>query len=95
MIMFNPLTNYRAKNPFTVLHNPDNIPNIVRVFYATTNGQARLHTDLLPYYAISVQVREDHITMFAYVATSFRQSSFISFLTTTRPHRFVAPQPLK
>lgn len=30
--MFGPLLNYRVKNPFTVLRDPDNIPNIARVF---------------------------------------------------------------
>lgn len=74
MIMFGPLSNYRAKNPFTLLRKPDTIPNITHVFCATTNGQARLPTDFLPYHAIPVQVREDHIALPAYAAAFFRQS---------------------
>lgn len=37
-----------------VLQDPDKLPNIVRVFAQKTNGNARLHTSLPPYYAISV-----------------------------------------
>lgn len=42
------------KKSVILLQDPDNLSNIVRVFCATTDGKARLHTDLLPYYAISV-----------------------------------------
>lgn len=37
-----------------LLQDPDNLSNIARVFAKKTNGKARLFTDFLPYYAISV-----------------------------------------
>ena len=91
--MFGLLLNYRVKNPFTLMHNPDNSSNIIRVSCATTNGQARLYTDLLSYHAISVKVREDHsVVLPVCVALPFHQLS--PFISTTarivRPTRFVA-----
>jgi hypothetical protein len=42
-----------SKKTVMILQDPDNLSNIVRVL-AKTDGKARLPTDLLPYYAISV-----------------------------------------
>jgi hypothetical protein len=42
------------KKSVILLQDPRNLSKIARVFAQKTNGKARLHTDLLPYYAISV-----------------------------------------
>ena len=49
-----PVVELYGKKSVILLQDPDNLSNIVRVFRATTDGKARLHTDLLPYYAIPV-----------------------------------------